>query len=171
MWFPSWNKTSFWQHLQNLRDTSHPTHTSYKQKKKILIATTNKTRYPDPRHPPSDPVLTHICGIDPTSESESSPGLKSTARFNVANGHAARATKREADRAYTRGFWGNVRIELYSRVDHRSLNTVTILGHIQRYQHDDERQVYPLCSIKQKKKSGISEPPWAVRRVRYVAHS
>jgi len=100
-----------------------------------------------------------FCGIEATSES--SPGLNSTARFNVANGHAARAcaTKREADRAYARGFWGNVRSELYSRVDHRSLNTMMVLSHIQRYQHDDERRVYPLCSIKKRGKSPGSANP------------
>jgi len=59
---------------------------------------------------------------------------------------------------YGRGFWGYVRIELYSRVDHRSLNTMTILGHIQRYQHNDERRVYPLCSIKTKKSPGSANP-------------
>ena len=35
MWYPSWNETPFWQHLINLRDTSHPTHTPYKQKKTL----------------------------------------------------------------------------------------------------------------------------------------
>ena len=77
-----------------------------------------------------------IRGIDRASASSRGYWHKRVTSFNVvAIDHTAGTSgmsNREADRATERGIWSNIRIiELYPCVDHRTLNTVPILGQIQ----------------------------------------
>lgn len=76
-------------------------------------------------------------GIDRTSESGRGYWHELITIFSiVATDHTAGTSgmsNREADRATRteRVIWSNIRIELYPCVDHRTLNTVTLLGQIQ----------------------------------------